>query len=324
MRHFIFEFITGGGLAGQDLSESLVKEGELMLQALVDELMVLNLELTISRDSRLEKLNNNVEHIFIEKDLGKSLEQLIKNADVCWLIAPESDGCLANFANMFSNSKTMFIGSSLEAIKLTSSKYATNKLLFENNIKVIETRKINDILPDSKTGWVVKPDDGVGAEDACLIEDEEQLLSFVSNQSNNNYIVQPYIEGNHLSMSLLVCSGDVRLLACNKQYVDINKNGIKLLKIGVNEELLYKDKMGSLAKSIVSAIPGLSAYIGVDLIEKDGELYVLEINPRLTTAYAGLATSLGRNVAKDIMGVFKNNKLPDIDLNSAKSVMIKL
>ena len=49
MRHFIFEFITGGGLTGQDLPESLLIEAELMLQSLISELRELNIELFVSR-----------------------------------------------------------------------------------------------------------------------------------------------------------------------------------------------------------------------------------------------------------------------------------
>ncbi|MGB1800243.1 MAG: ATP-grasp domain-containing protein [Gammaproteobacteria bacterium] len=324
MRHFIFEFITGGGLVGQDLPESLLIEGELMLQSLVNDLRKLDIELFVSRDSRLEKLDENIKQYTVVESVDKELPAYIKNMDVCWLIAPETEQCLQRYAEIFSNTKSIFIGSMIEAIKISSSKYLTNKTLSENNISVVETRKLDQIIPESNTGWIVKPDDGAGAEGARLIPDKEKLHSFIASQSNNNFIIQPYIKGNYLSMSLLVCNENIRLLGCNKQYVEINEEGIKLEKIGVNECLSYKDDMLSLAKEVVVAVPGLAGYIGVDLIEQDGKLFVLEINPRLTTAYVGLSESLDRNMAAKILDTFSSKKLPDINLDSAKPVIVNV
>lgn len=322
MRHFIFEFITGGGLAGQDLPKSLLIEAELMLQSLIRELRKLDIKLFVSRDSRLEKLDENIRQYTVHNNFDKELLGHIKNMDVCWLIAPETEQCLERYAKIFSDNESVFIGSRVEAIRLTSSKYLTNKVLFEKKINVVETKKLDQILPESSTGWIIKPDDGAGAENVKLISNKEKLDSYIISQCDNNFITQPYIEGNHMSMSLLVYNGDVRLLGCNKQYVDINEVGIKLKKLGVNECLSYKDEMLSLAKEVVSAVSGLAGYIGVDLIEKNGKLFVLEINPRLTTAYAGLAESLGCNVAAKILDVFVSKKLPDIQLESVKPVVV--
>jgi predicted ATP-grasp superfamily ATP-dependent carboligase len=45
------------------------------------------------------------------------------------------------------------------------------------------------------------------------------------------------------------------------------------------------------------AIPGLRGYVGVDLILADSGPVVLEVNPRLTTAYVGVRAVLDENVA---------------------------
>lgn len=320
MHHFIFEFITGGGLVGHDLSESLLNEGELMLQTLINELNQDDNKISICRDKRLDRLNQDIAQSFVDKNIEEQLNNLIKDADVCWLIAPETDGCLEHYTKFFSNKKAIFIGSPTDDIKLTSSKYLTNKLLLENNINAVQTKRIEDTIPETDSGWIIKPDDGAGAEDARLIIDEAQLENFV----NNNYIIQPYIKGVNLSMSLLVCNSEVCLLACNKQYVDIEEDGIKLNKIGVNEYIFKNDEFLKLAKAIVSVIPGLVGYIGIDLIEKEGELFVLEINPRLTTAYVGLSKSIGINVANAIFDIFKSKKLPNIKLDTTKPVMVNI
>ena len=39
MKHFLFEFITGGGLTGQTLPDSLVREGRMMVKTILKELI---------------------------------------------------------------------------------------------------------------------------------------------------------------------------------------------------------------------------------------------------------------------------------------------
>ena len=52
---------------------------------------------------------------------------------------------------------------------------------------------------------------------------------------------------------------------------------------------------------IVQAIPGLFGYFGVDLAMTATGPVVIEVNPRLTTSYVGLAAALGVNVAERVI-----------------------
>jgi predicted ATP-grasp superfamily ATP-dependent carboligase len=52
-----------------------------------------------------------------------------------------------------------------------------------------------------------------------------------------------------------------------------------------------------LADAIAAALPGLWGHVGVDIIDGEAGPVVVEINPRLTTTYAGLRTAMGVNPA---------------------------
>lgn len=54
-----------------------------------------------------------------------------------------------------------------------------------------------------------------------------------------------------------------------------------------------------------------SGYAGVDLLRTPTGLRVMEINPRLTTSYAGLSRSLGVNVARMTLDLLDTGTLPD-------------
>jgi predicted ATP-grasp superfamily ATP-dependent carboligase len=51
------------------------------------------------------------------------------------------------------------------------------------------------------------------------------------------------------------------------------------------------------ARRTCEALPGLRGYIGVDLVLTRSEAFVIEVNPRLTTAYLGVRCALDENIA---------------------------
>jgi predicted ATP-grasp superfamily ATP-dependent carboligase len=326
MHHFLFEFITGGGLSGRDLPESLLNEGKIMLQTLLKELhQAGELKVSMSRDIRIDSFDDNTEQYLVAAlALEEVLPKWIKMSDVAWLIAPETGNALYFLAELFSEYGNIYIGSKPDTIKICTSKLLTTNLLAKADISVIETKRINEPVVASSTGWIVKPDDGVGSENCFFIKSENELSEIIDKYKDTNMIMQPYLEGLSLSMSLLVFDNQVRLLACNKQYIEIIEGSVTLTAIGVNECLLYQDKMLALAQKIVTTISGFAGYIGVDLILSDNKLFVVDINPRFTTAYAGISESLGCNVTAKILDVFLNNKIVDIDLAEAEPVRVNL
>jgi len=52
------------------------------------------------------------------------------------------------------------------------------------------------------------------------------------------------------------------------------------------------------AERACEAVPGLRGYIGVDVMLSDAGPVVIEINPRLTTAYLGVRRVMRENVAE--------------------------
>jgi predicted ATP-grasp superfamily ATP-dependent carboligase len=60
---------------------------------------------------------------------------------------------------------------------------------------------------------------------------------------------------------------------------------------------------------VAAALPDLWGIIGVDLIDTKQELQVLEVNPRITTSYAGLRESTGINPAAMVLDLL-HDKLP--------------
>ena len=324
MKHFLFEFITGGGLIGQALPDSLVREARMMVQTLLKELIECgHYKITITRDSRVDSFGRDVTEHTINTPFKKILPELVRKSDICWLIAPETENCLYNLTDLFMQNASIFIGSDLNAVHTTASKLITCNILENANICTPDTKLLKDVIPDSKSGWIIKPDDGVGAENCIYVSDRLSLLEYMTIKENDNYIIQPFIEGEHMSMSLFVYNKNIQLLSCNKQEITLKKNLISLTGIGVNEFLSYQDQMRELAESIVSAIPGFSGYIGIDLVRSNNNFFVIDINPRFTTSYAGISASLGINISEKILNTFLRQEIQDINLKKAIPIKLK-
>ena len=74
MKHFLFEFITGGGLIGQTLPDSLVREARTMVQTLIKELIACgHYKITITRDSRVQLFDHDVTQHAINTPFKKIL-----------------------------------------------------------------------------------------------------------------------------------------------------------------------------------------------------------------------------------------------------------
>ena len=66
-----------------------------------------------------------------------------------------------------------------------------------------------------------------------------------------------------------------------------------------------------LARRVAAAVPELWGYAGIDLILTEAGLHVLEINPRLTSSYAGLRSALGGNPTASVLELWRSGRLPD-------------
>lgn len=308
MRLFITEFITGGGFANHPLPEGLKQEGMLMLNAVLKDCSKINdLQVTTCLDSRITIDNSNVVVHTIDSstDYLKQVSLLAADCDYVWVIAPESAGVLESLVTQFKNDGVPTINCDVESIRITGDKIKCASWLFEKNIPTVDNFS-EEQAKNFATKTVIKNRFGVGCEGLKICDSGEEALDCVDDF--NQWVVQPYIHGEHLSLSLLCCSGQAKILTCNKQIFD-NKSEPKLKACYVNAVPINK-QMKVIASDIAMAFPGLAAYVGVDIIDTDDGYIVIDINPRLTSSYVGLSKVLEMNPAELCIQTIIDGQLP--------------
>ncbi|MEJ2115797.1 MAG: ATP-grasp domain-containing protein [Gammaproteobacteria bacterium] len=325
MNLLIFEYITGGGLVGEALPASLVSEGELMLNAVANDFTELpDMHLYVLRDYRLTRNQHSEDSciVSVEHSFSEVIETISDQIDAMLIIAPESANILFDLCETYSNREFILLNSSLDSIQLTSNKLSTYVFLQKHNIAQIPTYEMVDVNYIDADKLIVKPMDGVGCENIVLID-----MSLSENKSLNqleikNNIVQPYLVGQSASLSLLCWQGVCKLLSVNIQSIQEKNNSLELEQCIVNA--IEQERFNEFANSLVKALPGLSGYIGVDILITDNEVLLVEINPRLTTSYAGLKAALGINPAELILRTFTNQKLPEFTALRNTSVVVEV
>jgi predicted ATP-grasp superfamily ATP-dependent carboligase len=306
MRIFVFEYVTGGGLAGGPMLSELVPEGDLMLRSLVDDLTAIpGVHVEISRDQRLPAtgLTVPIRWVGSQEALYGTLTRCIADADAVWPIAPETDGALEHVSNAVLAAGRMLLNSHPRAVAVASSKHDTVAALGEHSLPVVPTWRALEAPYDNRGCWVLKPDQGVGGLGAKLLRGGEALHRAVSELAHpEGWVAQPYLRGQSASLSLLIGHGDAHLLSCNTLRVAIRDDGFALLGCGVNAMDGDREQCAVLGRAVAAAIPGLWGFVGVDFIITPQGPVILEVNPRLTSCYPGLSRSLGANVAEMLVG----------------------
>lgn len=323
MRILIQEFATGGGLNQEDLHSDLLIEGFGMLRLLIDNFTRLGLEVVTTLDNRIAFISKVTcaQQIKIIKNTDSFLQDSIDLLDSCdyfLIIAPETDNILENIVNEYQKKSTAIsYNCSPTAIHLATHKSKMYSFCLENNIQFPKTilidkyTHIEDLLDDLpfQLPIIIKPDDGVACEGIRLCNTRDELEESLNLLNTRKFLLQEYIEGENLSVSLKVANNDIDLLSLNKQIISLNYEASSYLGSICNVKHKMKEKIDDISRDISSKIPGINGFIGFDFIcTKENEIYFIELNPRATTSFCGLIDTNNPAIAMD-SNYQKHNKI---------------
>ena len=123
---------------------------------------------------------------------------------------------------------------------------------------------------------------------------------------------------------MLCMKGEAWVLSCNRQLIEQANDSFHYHGGILNGLQRYWTQFELLARQVAQAMPGLAGYVGIDVMIGDAGIQVLEVNPRLTTSYAGLEQAIGRNPAKLILDMFYNGSFSSPPLIERNIVEVRL
>lgn len=307
MTLFIYEHLTSGALSGEPYSASLMHEGDAMLQAITTDLVALGHNIALMRDARLD--NTIFNHSQLEQFIVHSpatyqsiWQQAINTYQQFLIIAPETDGILARLVETLEQQGKTVLGCDAATTRLCSDKLASYQHLQQHGFSSPATLLATDwlTLAHPTALWIIKPRDGAGCETTYLLDTSQvqARLPQLIKQNEQALLVQPYIKGQNLSLSLFIDDDSVELLSVNIQHINVSQQQLSLIHCEpMRQDQLDETEALELAQSIHATMPALWGFVGIDLIKTSDKIWVIEINPRLTSSYAETAMRQKQNPA---------------------------
>ncbi len=342
----VFEYFTASG----EKDKCIISEAEALIFALLDDLAEIPKDVVLNKSYEHAVDNfENVNPIFIEGDVVDWLKDNASEFERAIFISAENDNNLYNITKILEENNVKTYTSTAEACFKSSDKSESYEALydvvpqprtfrFKIDPKGYWKRAIEHLYekwqaedPLTKLKIIIKPLIGVDCEDIVVIEDIGDLTLDLDKifVPGSRVIVQEFIEGTDVSVSL-ISDGTVALpISLNQQFVELKDDKGTYLGGKLPYENRYKDEAFEIAKKAVEAIDGLKGFVGVDLIinadEKDiYSVYLLEINSRFTTPYVGLKQIANFNIAKSIVELIDGEiNIEDIDVSLEGEVEFK-
>ena len=330
-RIFIFEFVSGGGFNQVKIPSSLFCEGYGMLRSIIADFKAMNFEITTLLDHRISFLShyleaNTIKYMKAKDNYLNPFNESVKECDFTFIIAPEFSNILYNLTEIVKDKNKKILSVGLEGIQLGSSKIRTYEYFRKNKITTPKTYLIPSKIgldidfiiqkfKEFNSPIVIKPLDGVGAESIYYFEDKDQIYEFFKDSEtkidpNRNYIIQKYIEGEDLSVSLIGVPYNTKKQLNTLILLSINYQDIKIKNSRADSEYFggytpvenFKQVNKGLSKVLEKLdLSMFNSYFGIDFIRNGDLITLIEINPRLTTSYIGIRNILNVNPVELIL-----------------------
>ena len=336
----VFEYFTASG----EKDKCIISEAEALLFALIDDLKDYNLDVVVNKSyENIISEYDNVNLILIDVDIISWLKDNAADFTKAIFIAAENNNNLYNITKILEENNVYTYTSSSEACLIASDKFQT----YEELSNVVPQPRSFRMKIDPKGYWkraienlygkwqaedpltplkiIIKPLVGVDCEDIVVIENIDDLSYDLEEvfPPGSRIIIQEFIEGEDVSVSLLCNEGKAVPISLNKQFVELKDEKGKYIGGMLPFECESKDEIFDIATKACEHVEGLKGFVGVDLLLSTEEdiypAYLLEINSRFTTPYVGLKEIARFNIAKTII----SENFDDLDISLDGEVEFK-
>lgn len=287
---------------GTNVEKSLLPEGVAMLKTLSESFD--SLEHEVFYPSAGIRMGKGVVISSTAENFRQIIENKARDCDAGLVIAPD---CMLPELNKILEESTVNLGCSPKSTAYCADKLVCTKILNEAGIK---TPKIAKKAEEGKK-YVTKPRFGCGAEATDLVTKFENSEKFIATE---------YIDGKHLSVSLIAGKKPLPLTV-NLQLIEFGQKKSEIIEEEKKEIFSIKyngsrtpyrtpriEELNKIAISTVECL-GCFGYVGIDIILADLP-YVVDVNPRPTASVLGISHVMQEGIG-DLLLKNKFGELPN-------------
>lgn len=322
MRVLIHEHFTSGGWSGQattghasacdrhDDEPELLAAGQGMLRPLVADLLAAGADVTVTLAPHLAiDLPAKTRRVTSGSPL-QALAAALSRVDAAIVIAPESHDVLAATTELVERAGVCNLGSASDAIRSVADKLPLSMRLAAAGVPTPASAAGLGAAPAMLTthdAIVVKPRRSAGCVDTFLCRDIAELRWL---PERDDWLVQELVPGLTASVAFVVTADGVVPLRAGRQSIATipgrSGGSARLSYEGGRLPLgeAHEARAVALGRRAIEQMPGLRGFVGVDLVlgAEARDDRVIEINPRLTVAYAGLRALARFSIVELMLG----------------------
>ncbi len=326
------------------MPSSVLAEGYSMLRSVVSDFKAAEHEVTVLLDERISKLNPPMEADYIvpilyNQEPKSFLKDIARTNDAIFVIAPETDSTLQSIIQLAEATGKVSLNCSSRTVAEVSDKLRLNEKLSKLGFapKTLATSADDNLAKVKRTikselGYpaILKPTDGASCAGLSVVNDERQveqaIVKIKLHSGSKRFIAQQYVRGEPASVSLLCNGKKAAAISLNKQNIKLSTPSAESSYEGgaVPFDHPLKQKAFEVAQRAVEAFDGLKGYVGVDVVLADSEVFIVDLNARLTTSYVGLHRVAGFNIAAALVDAVLEGKLPNKRANDSFSCFSKV
>lgn len=210
------------------------------------------------------------------------LKEICKEEAINVLLPLQEDELvlIAKNKKIFSDIGVLPLVSDLDKVSLCKDKYLLNCRLRDQGINAVSTVLAGDYLATAKkqVDVFVKPRFGAGSINTMGVR-TKRLLEALMEEAETELVVQPRVSGKEYGVDVYVDteSGEIVALFCKEKL---------RMRAGETEKSksVKNDQIKALVMNAVSFLQ-LRGPLDVDVMEQEGEYFILEINPRFGGGY---------------------------------------
>lgn len=241
---------------------------------------------------------------------AQALAAALAQVDAAIVIAPESDDALVAATAIVERSGVRNLGASGDAVQAVADKLLLARRLAAAGLPTPATvggLAGAPMLLEAHAEVVVKPRRSAGCVDTFVCRHEDDLLRL---PDRDDWLVQERVPGVAASAAFVVTADGIVPLRAGRQAI-ASSAGVG----GAPARLSYaggrlpldadlEARAVALGRAAIERVPGLRGFVGVDLVLGRGpsDDRLIEINPRLTVAYAALRALARFSIAALILG----------------------
>ncbi len=318
IRLLISEYVCSGAMVGRPLPNSLSREGLGMLRAICEDAVSSKaFEVCTTLDHRLSLNIAGIQchPVRTETAEWQLFQDLAKSSDLTLVIAPEFNQILLNRVRWLFDNNCPHGLSDVQSIEISSDKLKFGNWAVQNRIATpatqgIDLQQASLELENSETfhfPLIIKPQWGAGTTSTALLTNEADYLQFRNHHRDDElgpFVIQPYHEGLPISIACLINPQDL-----SRTWTPLGRQnfaGLKYLGGTIPFHCEVANQAFELAERVVNLMPGIAGWIGFDFLyspNREEQILLLEVNPRLTTSYLGYRQLTKSNLTAIMLGV---------------------